>query len=96
MDQLAKDMVQCKADGYGCHYGAWHAAVKEPQMALPEERYPKKKPAEKSDRPRCIVCGAEIPKESKHKVTCGHTCADVRRRQQAQERKERRRQAAQE
>lgn len=26
MDNLAKCMIQCKADGYGCHYGAWRAA----------------------------------------------------------------------
>lgn len=26
MDNLAKCMIQCKKDGYGCHYGAWRAA----------------------------------------------------------------------
>lgn len=26
MDNLAKCMIQCKADGYGVHYGAWRAA----------------------------------------------------------------------
>ena len=92
MDQLAKDMIQCKADGYGCHYGAWHAAVIEPQMEAPVERYPKKKPVEKSGRPRCIVCGAEIPAGSKRTTTCGPSCADIRRRQQVQEHNERRRQ----
>ena len=25
-DKLALDMMQCKADGYGCHYGHWKAA----------------------------------------------------------------------
>jgi hypothetical protein len=25
MDKLSKDMIQCKKDGYGCHYGAWKA-----------------------------------------------------------------------
>lgn len=24
-DKLALDMIQCKKDGYGCHYGAWKA-----------------------------------------------------------------------
>lgn len=26
MDNLAKCMIQCKKDGYGCHYGACRAA----------------------------------------------------------------------
>ena len=26
MDYLSKCMIQCKKDGYGCHYGAWRAA----------------------------------------------------------------------
>lgn len=26
MDNLSKCMIQCKADGYGVHYGAWRAA----------------------------------------------------------------------
>ena len=25
MDNLSKCMIQCKADGFGCHYGAWRA-----------------------------------------------------------------------
>lgn len=88
MDQLAKDMIQCKADGYGCHYGAWHAAVKEPQMEAPVERYPKSK----SDRPRCVVCGAEIPEGSKRTITCGPVCAATRSSQQNREQLKRRRQ----
>lgn len=24
-DKLALDMMQCKADGFGCHYGQWKA-----------------------------------------------------------------------
>ena len=26
MDNLSKCMIQCKKDGFGCHYGAWRAA----------------------------------------------------------------------
>ena len=26
MDNLSKCMIQCKADGFGVHYGAWRAA----------------------------------------------------------------------
>lgn len=25
MDNLSKCMIRCKAEGYGCHYGAWRA-----------------------------------------------------------------------
>lgn len=25
MDNLARCMIQCKAEGFGCHYGAWRA-----------------------------------------------------------------------
>lgn len=25
MDNLAADMIQCRMDGYGCHYGKWKA-----------------------------------------------------------------------
>lgn len=25
MDNLSKCMIQCKAEGFGCHYGAWRA-----------------------------------------------------------------------
>ena len=25
LDNLSLDMIQCKADGFGCHYGQWKA-----------------------------------------------------------------------
>lgn len=25
LDNLSMDMIRCKADGYGCHYGSWKA-----------------------------------------------------------------------
>ena len=28
MDNLSKDMIQCKKDGYGVHYGKWKAMQK--------------------------------------------------------------------
>jgi hypothetical protein len=30
LDNFTKDLIQCKADGYGCHYGAWYAAQNRP------------------------------------------------------------------
>ena len=39
MDNLSKDMVQCKKDGYGCHYGKWKAMqeiVTPPKDTIPE------------------------------------------------------------
>ena len=95
MDQLAKDMIQCKADGYGCYYGRWPAAVKEPQMAESEQPHPKKaKAAGKAERPRCVICGTEIPEGSRRTKTCGPSCGDTLRLRQYQEAKERRRQIA--
>lgn len=37
LDNLSLDMIQCKKDGYGCHYGKWKAMqgcgeVKEKQL----------------------------------------------------------------
>lgn len=34
LDNLAKDMIRCKKDGFGCHYGDWkflHPNTKEKQ-----------------------------------------------------------------
>lgn len=30
LDNLDLDMIRCKADGYGCHYGAWKATQDRP------------------------------------------------------------------
>lgn len=30
LDNLDLDMIQCKKDGYGCHYGHWKAMQGEP------------------------------------------------------------------
>ena len=53
MDNLSADMIQCKKDGFGCHYGAWKALQKaKPVAPVKEEK--------KSDR-FCEYCGKEIP-----------------------------------
>lgn len=43
MDKLSLDMIQCKKDGYGCHYGKWKAmqepVVIEPKPELGVVRY---------------------------------------------------------
>lgn len=40
MDNLSADMIQCKKDGFGCHYGAWKATQEpvkiEPKTTIPE------------------------------------------------------------
>lgn len=36
-DKLALDMIQCKKDGFGCHYGAWKAAQDNPVKIEKEE-----------------------------------------------------------
>ena len=30
LDKLSLDMIQCKKDGYGCHYGDWYAVQNRP------------------------------------------------------------------
>lgn len=37
LDNLSKDMIKCKKDGYGCHYGAWKAAQKRNDVKRKDE-----------------------------------------------------------
>ena len=39
-DKLALDMMQCKKDGYGCHYGDWYAAQNRPVVIEKKEVVP--------------------------------------------------------
>lgn len=84
MDQLAIDAKA--ATDLGMDYGDYIAKYKPP--VPPAERYPKSK----SDRPRCQVCGKEIPAGSKRTITCGPACAHTRSCQQNREQLKRRRQ----
>ena len=36
-DKLALDMIQCRQDGYGCHYGAWKALQDRPVVIKKKE-----------------------------------------------------------
>ena len=79
MDNLDKCMIQCKKDGYGCHYGAWRAAQGEIviEYELPE------------GWKRCENCQDPFkPINSKQKF-CGAYCqrqvADKRHRQKQKE-----------
>ena len=48
-DNLALDMMQCKADGFGCDYGKWKALQNNPVI--------KKKEVIPEDWIECPVCG---------------------------------------
>lgn len=37
LDKLALDMIRRKADGYGCHYGAWKAMQERPVEIKPKD-----------------------------------------------------------
>ena len=67
MDNLSADMIQCKKDGFGCHYGAWKALQKaKPVAPVKEEK--------KSDR-FCEYCGKAIDIYAhKRKRFCSPNC----------------------
>ncbi|MBO5953316.1 MAG: hypothetical protein J6Q53_04250 [Oscillospiraceae bacterium] len=48
MDNLSRQMIQCKKDGFGCHYGAWKAT----QDPVEYER-----PPLPGDWRKCAWCG---------------------------------------
>jgi hypothetical protein len=53
LDKLAQDMIQCKKDGFGVHYGAWRAAQYEKNKGqIPE------KP--KGYKHTCVHCETEF------------------------------------
>ena len=54
MDKLAQDMIQCKKDGYGVHYGAWRAAQYE------KNQYKTIPAKHKGYKHTCLNCGKEF------------------------------------
>jgi hypothetical protein len=66
MDNLSKDMIQCKKDGFDCHYGAWKATQDPVKI-------------EKKDIPdgwrACAYCGIPFkPKTKRKQLYCGGVC----------------------
>ena len=80
-DKLALDMMKCKADGYGCHYGHWKAAQEQVQIEKKEEIpegwmicthcgkpfKPKVKRVQKYCEPNCANKASRIRRREKHK-----------------------------
>ena len=67
MDNLSNDMIQCKKDGFGCHYGAWKATQEV-------------KPIEPKGIPEgfcvCVHCGMVFkPKKKRNQLYCGAYCS---------------------
>ena len=87
MDKIAKDMIQCKKDGYGCHYGAWKAAQ------TPVKIKPKKLLVG-IETIKCAYCGAEfMSDDNRTRIFCGARCRKLhineRNRQRYKEKVER-------
>ena len=69
LDKLALDMIQCKKDGFGVHYGAWRAAQyeKNPYKPIPE------KP--KGYEHTCLNCGKEFYSDrNNNRKYCSEQC----------------------
>ena len=68
MDNLARDMIQCKKDGYGCHYGHWKAAQ-------PAVQIPRKEDPTEIKISVCAYCGCEFhPYDNRKRIYCGDRC----------------------
>lgn len=65
MDNLDKCMIQCKKDGYGCHYGAWRAAQGDIPIVVDEIPKGMKK---------CLYCGDLFKPVTKNNKYCGAYC----------------------
>ena len=67
MDKLAQDMIQCKKDGYGVHYGAWRAAQYEKGIM--------NMPKPKGYKYICFHCGKEFYAPNKKiRKYCSYDC----------------------
>jgi hypothetical protein len=74
-DKLALDMMQCKADGYGCRYGKWKALQKEGRI---EHKLPENWRV-------CPRCGHQFKPKAKTQKYCEYACqrADAEERRKA-------------
>lgn len=67
MDNLSADMIQCKKDGFGCHYGKWKALQEEKKIARVE--------AEESEFVRqCKYCGKKFLIGKRGRLYCNTNC----------------------
>ena len=68
MDNLSMEMIQCKKDGFGFHYGKWKAR-QEWKPIKPVEEEPK------GTKRICPQCGKEFVYFTKHyRKFCGDIC----------------------
>lgn len=80
MDNLSRDMIQCKKDGYGCHYGHWKAA----QTAV---QIPKKPEVMGIETNICSYCGCEfVSSDNRYRKYCGERCRKLGNAKIARER----------
>ena len=74
MDKLALDMIQCKKDGFGVHYGAWRAAQYEKNQHKTIKTIPEKP---KGYKHTCLNCGKEFySKRNNNRKYCSEECKD--------------------
>lgn len=67
MDNLSKCMIQCKAEGFGCHYGAWRA-TKGDILIVKKDEIPE-------GWKKCPHCGELFkPQRRKDQKYCGAYC----------------------
>lgn len=81
LDNLSKDMIQCKKDGYGVHYGNWKAAQNPVEY---------KKPPLPSDWRVCPWCNTPFKLKNNRKriycdVYCQRAAQEARERQKKKE-----------
>jgi hypothetical protein len=77
-DNLALDMMRCKADGFGCHYGDWKAIHGDTKTA-PEDPTPK-------GWLICKYCGRPFkPKTKRSQTYCEVECQKAAQRERDRE-----------
>jgi hypothetical protein len=81
-DNLALDMIQCKKDGYGIHYGAWYAAQNRPLKIETVEGMPK-------GWQRCKWCNRIYkPTKKGRQLYCDISCQKAAQNARSREMKE--------
>lgn len=69
LDKLSLDMIECKKDGFGCHYGAWYASKNRPVTIEKKDELPEGWRV-------CLRCGKPFKpnKYGKRQVYCDVFC----------------------
>lgn len=80
MDNISKQMIQCKKDGFGCHYGAWKAV---------QDPVPIDKPQDLPEGWRiCAWCGKPFKiRSSKKQIYCEIYCQKAAQKERERQRK---------